>query len=118
MIIFLTICLCILGNDAAYTLQAVIKIAEKGLTDIQPEEPDSQTTSTHKTRIIVRAEDIQIGVEDNDEEASTRPIGWKVAKEGKGKAALKPAPPSVKIPAYHNNSESEASPLSVDGDGW
>lgn len=106
------------GNDAAYTLQAVIKIAEKGLTDIQPEEPDSQTTPTHKTRTIVRAEDIQIGIEDNDEEASTRPIGWKVAKEGKGKAALKPAPPPVRIPVYHNNSESEASPLSVDGDGW
>lgn len=93
-------------------------MAEKGLTDIQPELPDSQTTSTHKTRTIVRAEDIQIGIEENDEEASTRPIGWKVAKEGKGKAAVKPAPPSVSIPVYHNNSGSEASPLSVDGDGW
>lgn len=97
------------GNDAAYTLQAVIKMAERGLPE-QPETPETGVTPTINPRTIVRAEDVEIGFMENEKDASSLPIGWKAAKE---KAIPIPIPAPV-----GGNSPSEGSPLSVNSDGW
>lgn len=99
------------GNDAAYTLQAAIKMAEKGLPE-QPETPEAEVVPTINFRGIVRAEDVEIGFMENDKDASALPIGWKAAKN---KAIPIPAPTPAPV---GDNSPSEGSPLSVNGDGW
>lgn len=91
-------------------------MAEQGLPEqgTEPETPEAPVVK--RTRVIARAEDIEIGFMEDDEAASSQPIGWKAARQNR--AAAKPPP--IPIPAPVNNyvASEDGSPLSVNGDGW
>lgn len=89
-------------------------MAERGLPEKGTEAPEPEATPAIKARVVVRAEDIEIGFMENDEGASSRPIGWKAARQNR--AAVKPAP--IPIPTTVDHYSDEGSPLSVNGDGW
>lgn len=81
-----------LGNDAAYTLQALIKLAEKGLPDVEGQEQKPRQPNNFRP-VFPRAEDVIVGFVEAD-----------VAPEEK-------PPPD----AMRRGSSSEGSALSV---GW
>lgn len=87
-------------------------MAERGLPE-KPETPESEAPAV-KPRIVVRAEDIEISFIEDDEDASSRPIGWKAARQSR--AVVKPVPIPAQTPTQ--GCYSEGSPLSVNGDGW
>lgn len=89
-------------------------MAEKGLPEM-PETPEAEIAPVVNPRVVVRAEDIQIDFMEDDEDGSSRPIGWKAARQSR--AVVKPVPVPAPPPAQ-NYPPSEGSPLSCNGDGW
>jgi hypothetical protein len=91
------------GNDAAYTLQALVKMAEIGLP-IEGGNGDNVKPAPNLYRPIwQKAENIQIGFADEDD---NRPAN-----------ILPPKKPIAKYVAEAGSS-SEGSGLSMSGDGW
>lgn len=89
-------------------------MAEKGLPE-KPEIPEAEIAPAVNPRVIVRAEDIEIGFMEDDEDASSRPIGWKAARQSRAVAKPVPIPAPTIAPNYP---PSDGSPLSVNSDGW
>lgn len=88
-------------------------MAEKGLPE-NPEIPEAEIAPAVNPRVVIRAEDIEIRFME-DEDASSRPIGWKAARQSR--AVVKPIPIPVATPVP-NYPPSDGSPLSVNSDGW
>lgn len=90
-------------------------MAEKGLPE-NPEIPEAEIAPAINPRVVIRAEDIEISFMEDDEDASSRPIGWKAARQSR--AVVKPVPIPVATPVP-NYPPSDGSPLSINSDdGW
>ncbi|KAG0642519.1 hypothetical protein HOY80DRAFT_1007941 [Tuber brumale] len=91
------------GNDAAYTLQALVKMAEIGLPNERGDGDNVKPAPNLYRPIWQKAENIQIGFTDEDDnrQANTLPAKKPITKD-----------------IAEAGSSSEGSGLSMSGDGW